>query len=335
MEQERLHDLLTRFPATRVLVVGDCMLDEYLWGKVGRISPEAPVPVVDLQDRTYNPGGASNAAANIVSLEGRAGIVSVVGDDAHADRLRDELARRGVHHAGIVTDPGRRTTIKTRVIAHNQQMLRVDCEDRHPIPPDIEDRLIAGVQEQMPESDALLLSDYCKGILTPRVLAEVLKLARTWKRRVFANPKPTGIENYRGLDLVQLNQSEAEAVAGMSLAQPEAVEIAGQRLLELCDAASVVVTLGERGLALFERGSRSRHLAVLPVEVYDSCGCGDSAIAAATLARTAGASWVEAAILANLAGQAKVRKLGVVPVTRPEMERVWALGHALANGKAP
>ncbi|MBM3460301.1 MAG: hypothetical protein FJX77_17415 [Armatimonadetes bacterium] len=267
-------------------------------------------------------------------MEGRAAIVSVVGEDSYADLLRAELEARGVGHGGLVTDPGRRTTIKTRIIAHNQQMLRVDREERSPISPAVEERVLEQAERELADASAVLLSDYSKGVLTPRVMAELLRRARELGRPVFANPKPATIGHYRGLDLVQLNQSEAEAVAGFPLTRADAVERAGRRLLEQCDCGSAVITLGDRGLALFERGSESRNLPVLPVEVYDSCGCGDSAIAAATLARTAGATWVEAATLANLAGQAKVRKLGVVPVTRIEMEKVWALGHALANGKA-
>jgi D-beta-D-heptose 7-phosphate kinase/D-beta-D-heptose 1-phosphate adenosyltransferase len=329
---ERLRELLGRFAAARVLVVGDCMLDEYLWGRVERISPEAPVPVVELNRTTYAAGGASNVAANVVSMSAGASIVAVVGSDAMGDRLRAVLAEGGVRADGLVVDASRPTTMKTRIIARSQQLLRVDREERRPVDRALEDRLVESAVRQLDSADAVVFSDYSKGVLTERVVTEILAAARSTGKAALANPKPGSISHYRGLSLVTLNQLEAEAVTGMDLSQLAHADAAGDRLTALCDSEAAIITLGGRGLVLAQRGSRPQHLPVVPLEVYDPCGCGDSAIAAACLARVAGADWVEAAALANLAGNAKVRKLGVVPVTRREVEAVWQYSHNLRNG---
>lgn len=333
IERDRLSVLLNQFSGKRVLVIGDCMLDEYIWGRVNRISPEAPVMVVEQMETTFAAGGASNVAVNIVAMDGRASIVSVVGQDAMGEQLCAELARQGVSHAGVVVDPSRPTTVKTRIVAHNQQVVRVDREQRMAISPEVVQQMVKRVQSELRNCGAILFSDYSKGVLTEELVASVLDLARSAGVPVFANPKPANIRQYRGLSLISLNQSEAEAVTGVSLSDLSAMNEAGNRLMQLCGVEAAVITLGGRGLALFETGKDWRHLPVVPLEVYDPCGCGDSAIAAATLARAAGADWVEAAMLANLAGNAKVRKLGVVPVTRKEIEGVWTMSHA-RNGAA-
>jgi D-beta-D-heptose 7-phosphate kinase/D-beta-D-heptose 1-phosphate adenosyltransferase len=328
MRPSRLHELLRQFQDKHVLVVGDCMLDEYVWGRVSRISPEAPVVVVEHERTTYAAGGASNVAANVVALGGRACIVSVVGEDSMADRLRSELASQGVCHAGLVSHADRPTTVKTRVLAHSQQVVRVDREDRAPVSGEIEAALIQKIEAEITDADAVLFSDYTKGVLTERVVSAGLKIAREAGKPAYANPKPSSLSAYKGLDLVTLNQSETEAVTSLSLAGMDTLPEAGQRLLRFCAAQTAIVTLGGRGLALFEEGRPWRHLPVVPLEVYDPCGCGDSTIAAATLSRAAGADWVEAATIANLAGNAKVRKLGVVPVTREDIQHVFALAES-------
>jgi D-beta-D-heptose 7-phosphate kinase/D-beta-D-heptose 1-phosphate adenosyltransferase len=211
----------------------------------------------------------------------------------------------------------------------------VDREERSPISAALGTALQERVRAEMEDADAILFSDYSKGVLTQQVVREVLRLASVLGKPAFANPKPASVLHYRGVDLLTLNQSEAEAVTQCSLAEMDAVQEAGAQLLRLSEAEAAVITLGGRGLALFQAGEAWRHLPVVPLEVYDPCGCGDSAIAAATLARAAGASWVEAATLANLAGTAKVRKLGVVPVNRQEIEDVLAassLSPGPANG---
>ncbi len=325
LAEERLAALLAAFAHRRALVIGDCMLDEYLWGAATRISPEAPVMVVEEGHRTYAAGGASNVAANLVALGARTTIVAVVGDDQAGTQLRRVLHEQGVEHEGLVTSPDRPTTLKSRIMAHHQQVLRVDRELRRPLSPEEEPRVLRAIQECLRESDLVVLSDYSKGLLGPSLVTQVIGLARAQSVPVFANAKPASARSYAGAALVSLNQSEAEGVLGRQLPDIGLVAGAVEELVAELGCVAVMMTLGGRGLVLGDAEHGARHFPVMPLDVYDPCGCGDSAIAALSLGRSSGASWDEAAVLANLAGSAKVRKLGVVPVTRDEIRAVWGL----------
>jgi rfaE bifunctional protein kinase chain/domain len=332
MERARLEQLIRTFPRQRVLVVGDCMLDEYLWGRVSRISPEAPVMVVEQESTSHAAGGASNVAANLVALGAHAGICAVCGADAMAELLRSELERIGVDCAGVVTERSRPTTVKTRIIAHNQQVVRVDREERTPIPFTVETAMLEHLAAEIHQADVVLLSDYNKGVLTERVVHEVLAAARAAGRPTLANPKPSNIRLFQGLDLVQVNQSEAEAVTSLSLRDEASVLEAGRRLLKLCRCQAALITRGGHGLTLFERAGAVHHVPALEQEVFDVAGAGDSVIAAAALAIAGGADWSEVGVLANCAGNAKVRKLGVVPVTPDDLRSIWQLAHSSLAG---
>jgi rfaE bifunctional protein kinase chain/domain len=327
MELKRLDQLIQDFRRRRVLVVGDCMLDEYLWGRVSRISPEAPVMVVEQERTSHAAGGASNAAANLVALGAQAGICGVCGADPMADMLRAELARLGVDYAGVITDPGRPTTVKTRIIAHNQQIVRVDRETQAPISPAIEAALVEHMVREIPRADAVLFSDYNKGVLTERVVAEALAAARAARCPTLANIKPANISLFQGLDLVQVNQSEAEAITGLSLRDEAGLMEAGRWLLRRCCCQAAVITQGGHGLSLFEKEGAVHHIPAIEQEVYDVAGVGDSVIAAAALAVAFGAPWPAVGVLANCAGNAKVSKLGVVPVTADDLRSMWLLAH--------
>lgn len=335
MELARLEQLIREFRRRRVLVVGDCMLDEYLWGRVSRISPEAPVMVVEQERTSHAAGGASNVAANLVALGARAGICAVCGADPMAGLLRAELERLGVEEMGVVADRGRPTTVKTRVIAHNQQVVRIDRETRTPISPEVETALLSHLEREVPLADAILFSDYNKGVLTERVVGETLAAARAAGRPVLANLKPANVSLYRGLDLVSVNQAEAEAITGLALWDEAAVREAGQRLLSFCRCQAALITQGGHGLTLFERGGAVHSIPAIEQEVYDVAGAGDSVIAAAALGVACGAAWLEVGVLANCAGNAKVRKLGVVPVTPDDLRFIWRLAHAPFSQQQP
>ena len=330
LETSRLGALLDGFPQRRLLIVGDCMLDEYLWGASNRTSPEGPVMVVELTHTTYAAGGASNVAANIVRLEGKADIVAIVGRDASADRLRHELDTIGVGLEGLVTVEDRPTTVKTRIMSHNQQVVRVDRELRTPAPPPAEELLIACIEAAIDHCDGVIFSDYAKGVLTGGVVAATIAAAKERGKPLFANAKPVNIQHFRGLDLVSVNQAEAEAITGLALRDTASVEAAAAWLIDHTGCASAMVTRGGDGLTLLEAGRPIRHIPALRQEVFDVAGAGDSVIAAAALARVSGARWQEAAIIANFAGHAKVRKRGVVPVSRAEIRAVERLAR---NGR--
>jgi len=242
-----------------------------------------------------------------------------------ADLLREVLERLGVECSGVIADRGRTTTVKTRVIAHSQQVVRVDRETREPIPPAVEAALIAHVEAEIPRADALLFSDYNKGVLTERVVAAGLAAARAAGRPALANVKPAGSSLFRELDLMQVNQSEAEAITGLTLRTEADLLEAGQRLLKVGRCRAALITRGGHGLSLFEREGPVHHIPAIEQEVYDVTGAGDSVVAAAALAVASGASWPEVGVLANCAGNAKVRKLGVAPVTPDDLREMWRM----------
>jgi D-beta-D-heptose 7-phosphate kinase/D-beta-D-heptose 1-phosphate adenosyltransferase len=332
MRRSRLEEILAQFPARRVLVVGDCMLDEYLWGRVSRISPEAPVMVVEQERTTYAAGGASNVAVNVVALGAAARMAGLVGEDAMGERLCEELGRIGVDTAGVLRVPGRPTTRKTRIVAHSQQVVRVDLEDRSPIAPEREQSLLERVLRLAPGVDAVVFSDYNKGALTAALVSGAAASVRGAGGVVLANPKPANIGLFHGLDLVSLNHSESEAVAGHAITDEDSLLRAGRRLVSLTGCGGVFVTRGGQGIDVFCRDGSRHHVSGITEEVYDVTGAGDSVIATAALALASGASFAEAATLANYAGNAKVRKLGVVPVTREDVRAIWELAEGLHDG---
>lgn len=323
MRVSRLDQLLESFSRRHVLVLGDCMLDVHLWGRATRISPEAPVMVVAEERTSYAAGGASNVAANLVALGARASIVAVVGEDPMAERLRDQLDALGVDPGGLVDDPGRPTTTKTRIIAHNQQIVRVDREATQRVSPAVERALAARATAGLDKVDALLLSDYDKGVLTGGLVSVVTQEARARGRPVLCNAKPANIACFSDLDLLTVNQSEAEAITGLRVRDSASLREVGHRLLEICGRRGVFITRGGQGIAVFGAEGTFDQVAGITEEVFDVAGAGDSVIAAAALALLGGASLEEAATLANYAGNAKVRKVGVVPVTREEIREIW------------
>ncbi|MBI3910432.1 MAG: hypothetical protein HY320_05795 [Armatimonadetes bacterium] len=331
LSQARFHGLLDAFARQRLLVVGDLILDQYIWGVAERISPEAPVMVVEQQRTTYAAGGAANVAANVVAMGGQASLIGVVGKDAMADRLETVLTGAGVADIVLLSAAERPTTVKTRILAGDRQVLRVDREERQPIDPTAAARLLAEVDARLADTDVLLLSDYSKGVLTANLIERLVEQARARGKPVVANPKPANLPYYSGLDLVSLNQSEAETSTGIRIQGEDDLYRTGLELLRRTEGEAVLVTLGGRGLAVFLRAGTAHHVAAFTQEVFDVCGAGDSVIAAAALARASGGDWVEVATVANLAGNAKVRKRLVVPVTRRDLESVWA--HALVNGE--
>jgi D-beta-D-heptose 7-phosphate kinase/D-beta-D-heptose 1-phosphate adenosyltransferase len=303
----------------RVLVLGDVMLDEFVWGRVSRISPEAPVPVVEVTAKSDHVGGAGNVAVNVRSLGGEAVLASVVGRDAAGARVREALASAGV--AARLVDAGatRRTTLKTRIVAHGQQVVRADLEDTSDLPRELERALALAVRRELSGVSALVVSDYQKGVVTAGLLRRVLPLARRRGVPVLVDPKPRHFRFYRGAQVVTPNQLEAEQVTGLRLTGPAELAAAGRRILSLLGCRAVLVTRGEHGMSLFERGRAPLHVPAAAREVFDVTGAGDSVIAALALALAAGATLPEAAALANGAAGVVVGKLGTAQATPSEL----------------
>jgi D-beta-D-heptose 7-phosphate kinase/D-beta-D-heptose 1-phosphate adenosyltransferase len=305
--------------SARVLVLGDLMLDEFLWGKVARISPEAPVPVVEVERQSYHLGGAGNVASNLRSLGGQAVVAAVVGRDAAAETLRQSLRTAGVEGALAVAGSGRPTTVKTRIVAHHQQVVRADRELADDVPAALEREVLAHVREALPACGALVVSDYQKGVITPGVMKAALALARRRRIPVLVDPKVRHFALYRGVAVITPNQLEAEQATGIRIRSDADLRAAGERILARLRCGAVLITRGEHGMALFERGRRPVHIPTAAREVFDVTGAGDTVIATLALAVCAGAGLAEGAVLANYAAGVVVGKLGTATASPAEV----------------
>jgi D-beta-D-heptose 7-phosphate kinase/D-beta-D-heptose 1-phosphate adenosyltransferase len=303
----------------RVLVVGDLMLDEFIWGNVARISPEAPVPVVQVTRHGFHLGGAGNVAASVRSLGGSAVLAGVIGEDAAGEHVRIALARAGVASLLRVASGGRPTTVKTRIIAHNQQVVRADREVADDLSGALEQALLASVSEHLASCHAVVISDYQKGTITPRLMKTVLDRTRQRGIPVLVDPKVRHFARYRRVTLVTPNQLEAEQATGLRVRNDHDLAAAGQRLLTMLGCAAALITRGEHGLSLFERGRDPVHIAAAAREVFDVTGAGDTVIACLALAVCAGARFAEAAALANHAAGIVVGKVGTATTTAAEI----------------
>ncbi len=327
MSRASLSRHLARFSRSRVLILGDVMLDEYMWGTVSRISPEAPVPVVAVRSESVRVGGAGNVATNVAALGGRATLIGLVGNDTAAERLSHELELAGVKSDGLVEDGSRPTTIKSRVVAGSQHVVRFDRESDAPASRAIRARVMAAVRERLPEADMLLISDYAKGVVSPGLVREVLALAARSGRMVAVDPKVQHLPLFKRVTVVAPNHHEAAAAARLTIRCEADLLRVGRVLLRRLNARAILITRGEQGMSLFETGKPVVHIPTVAREVYDVTGAGDTVMGALSLALAAGADMREAAVIANFAAGVVVGKRGTATVTRLELER------ALRDGK--
>ena len=319
LSRARAEELTREFEGKRIVVMGDLMLDEFIWSRVRRISPEAPVPVVEVERQTLALGGAGNVVSNLVALGARPTPVGVVGDDGDAERMRSRFRDLNVNTNSLVVDPARPTTLKTRVIAHNQQVVRADRESRAPISSEIEDGVIARFQSEIETADAVVVSDYNKGLLTARVLAGTLKKARERGVMICLDPKLRNFAHYQPVTVITPNHQEAAEAASLVIEDEPSLVEAGRRLLDSIDCRAVLITRGEEGMTLFTDGGEVTHIPTVAREVYDVTGAGDTVIATLALALASNASLAEAAMLANHAAGVVVGKVGTATVTRDEL----------------
>jgi D-beta-D-heptose 7-phosphate kinase/D-beta-D-heptose 1-phosphate adenosyltransferase len=319
LDLEESRALLGRFSGCRILVVGDVMLDEFLWGDAARISPEAPVPVVEIQRESALPGGAANVARSIASLGGQVELLSVVGADTRADDLRSVLSDRGIPADGLLEDPGRPTTTKTRIVASRQQVVRVDKESRVPIAGEVARRFRAQLMERLARVQGVVVSDYGKGTIEPGLMQELARAARERGVFVAVDPKESHFARYHGVSVVTPNVQEASAGAGMAIHDEASLETAGRKLLAELAADGVLITRGPEGMSLFRPDRPTEHIPVMAREVYDVTGAGDTVVATLTLARVAGAEWTQAAVLSNAAAAVVVSKVGTAAVDAQEL----------------
>jgi rfaE bifunctional protein kinase chain/domain len=331
MDKGELIGLLPRLRGRRIVVVGDVFLDEYVVGRATRLSREAPIPVLEFERRFYLPGGAANPSSNVVALGGVARQVGVVGNDEAGQQLLQKLREAGIDATGIVTDPSRPTTTKTRIVAQGslrfpQQLARIDHLDRQPVGEDVERALITHLETLVPQADAVLVSDYRTGVVSEAVVAAVLNVARRYERLASVDSQGN-LHKFHAFDLVKCNHAEAQAVTGRTLSSEDDFQRVGETLLEDLGAQAVVITRGPEGMSLMGTGSLFQEYTHLPAanrsEVFDVTGAGDTVIAVLTLALAAGVDPLAAARLANYAAGLVVRKLGNATATPEEL--TWAI----------
>ncbi|HTZ60125.1 MAG TPA: D-glycero-beta-D-manno-heptose-7-phosphate kinase [Acidobacteriaceae bacterium] len=317
---------IDRFPESRLLVIGDVMLDKYIWGDVQRISPEAPVPIVEEMRCSSVPGGMANVAVNAATLGARVAVGGAVGGDSDGSTLCEMLNNQGIDTSGLRTDPHRRTSSKTRVIAHNQQVVRIDREDRHPISPELEQELLQWWLLHLPDFDICVLSDYAKGVLTPRLISRIIATANQHQRPVVVDPKGWDYRRYHGASIITPNLQEARQALTDSLGVPADLLGIGAGLLRLLPGTAVLVTRGPEGVSLFREGTTPMHIPSVARQVYDVTGAGDTLVATLALAMAVGCPLELASRLANYAAGRAVGKVGTASVTANELRQAITSG---------
>jgi len=326
MTRDRVSQLLSSFRAKRILVIGDLMLDEFLWGKVSRISPEAPVPVVEVVKEEYFPGGAANVARNLAEFSQGVRIMGVTGMDRHADLLRSLLTGEGINVDTVQSHACYRTVVKTRVIARQQHVVRIDREKALRLQPEHAAAALAQLESLLPEIDAIIVEDYGKGMLSQAFAGAVCEIAKRAGKILAVDPNPNNLLAWQHVTVIKPNRAEAFASAGLQAAEPADSPAEDAALLEVgrvlsakWDTENLLITLGEHGVLLFRHDAPPYHAPTRAREVFDVSGAGDTVIALFTLALSAGATAAEAAEIANHASGIVVGKLGTATVTPGEL----------------
>jgi rfaE bifunctional protein kinase chain/domain len=315
----RLRMLVEKFDERRIMVVGDIMLDAYLFGRADRISPEAPVPVVVIEEEGRRLGGAGNVVSNLRAFGAQAFPVGVVGEDIQGQAVSEELETLSVDASGIVVDPLRPTTSKIRIVAHQQQVIRADREQADPLRSRTASKVLSRFKKLLPRVEAVILQDYNKGLLTADIIPKMIDLALAEKKLVTADPKFENFFCYRKVHLFKPNRRETEAALARPLRTRIDIQKAGWEILQRLECGAVLLTGGERGMWLYEPDSRSTHLPTKARDVYDVSGAGDTVISVATLALASGGTLQESAWLANHAAGVEVGKFGISTVSQKEL----------------
>jgi D-beta-D-heptose 7-phosphate kinase/D-beta-D-heptose 1-phosphate adenosyltransferase len=325
MERKDVESLFNNSRGKTLLVVGDLMLDEYLWGKADRISPEAPVQVVEVTREDLRMGGAGNVINNLVALGCRVVACSVIGGDDNGSLLQRTFTGKGVDVSGVFEDPMRATSRKTRVVAANQQIVRIDRESREPITAEFEERIQRFVNERKGEFDALLISDYAKGVLTEKTLELLISVAREVNIPVVIDPKGKDFSKYRGATILTPNRREAEAATGISVRDEKSLKEAACKILDNIRLEALLITRSEQGMSLFLGNGESVNIPTVAREVFDVTGAGDTVLSVLGLALACGMGYADASQLANIAAGIVVGKVGTSTVFPDEI--IDAVGH--------
>ena len=320
ISEKRLLQLKKNFKGKRIAIIGDMMLDIYFWGDVKRISPEAPVPVLEVENEFYRFGGAANCAFNIASLKGKAEPIGVIGYDNYGTIFNSLLSGQSISHHGIIEDDTRPTTAKTRVIADSQHIVRIDKESKQIINQLIQNKILDYIKSIIKDLDGIILQDYNKGVLSAPLIAQVIELANKNKKLVTVDPKFNNFYEYKNVTVFKPNRKEAEDILGMKIKTDADISFAGNTLLKKLNAKNILLTLGEGGIAVFEKGKPEKHMPTKARKVADVSGAGDTVISTLTMALAAGANIYEASYLANYAGGLVCEEVGIIPI---EIEKLF------------
>jgi len=324
---QSLERYLRKFHQGQVLVIGDLMLDHYIWGAVSRISPEAPVPVVHVERESLRLGGAANVHNNILSLGGKADVCGVIGKDESGRALLQELGLRRGAHPGIFIDASRPTTRKARIVAHSQQVVRYDIEQRQDISAQATKRIVSYVKSRLGAISCLVISDYAKGVITPSLMAQVGGLARSRNIPVIIDPKVEHFPYYAEATVLTPNHMEAQQASGLSGHNHQAIHDIGHALRQKLGCEAVLVTRGEHGMSLCESSGKSWHIPTMARQVYDVTGAGDTVVSTLALAMSVGASVQEASIMANYAAGVVVGLVGTASITKAQLKETLYHAH--------
>lgn len=317
--RKRLTEIVNRFDEAKVLVIGDVMMDEYIWGDVSRISPEAPVPVVKVVKESFIPGGAANVVRNINSLKGKVYLVGTIGNDLLGKRLKKVLAKTGVSTQGLIIDRSRPTTQKTRIIAHSQQVVRIDKEKTDSVASHTRKRLISALERFINRVDIIVVSDYGKGIIASSVLKKIFSLAKKHKKRVVIDPKVGHFKDYRGATILTPNKNEARVALGGVLTEEESIHSVGKRFLKELNLNALLITRGAEGMSLFQKDKEIINIPTVAQEVYDVTGAGDTVTAVLALGLATGADFLPSAQIANFAAGIVVKEIGAATVSKKDL----------------
>ena len=320
ISKSRLQKIKKNFKGKKIAVIGDMMLDCYFWGEVKRISPEAPVPVVEVDNEFYRFGGAANCALNITRLEGIPVPVGIIGKENYGSIFLSLLDESGIDATGILIDETRPTTAKTRVIADNQHVVRIDKESKEYISHESEQKILAFLDQHISSLHGIILQDYNKGILTPKLIQKIISLANKNNILITVDPKFNNFFSYKNVTVFKPNRKEAGDILGMQIRTDAEISAAGKKLLTKLNAKYILLTLGEGGIAVFEKGKEYR-MPTKARKVADVSGAGDTVISTLTMALAAGANILEASYLANYAGGLVCEEVGIIPI---EIEKLFS-----------
>ncbi len=311
-----LTSYVKKFSESRILVIGDLMLDHYIWGTVKRISPEAPVPVVNVTSETMLLGGAANVCHNIFSLGGKTDLGGVIGQDPSGEWIARRLREMKVRGQGVIEEPGRPTTRKTRVIAHSQQVVRFDHEKRGDISAESQKKLLSWLEKNLDQYQSIVISDYEKGVVTESLIRGAINFSKELKIKIIVDPKISHFSIYKGVTLLTPNHLEASLCSGIEIEDEASLMKAGQTILKKLDCESVLITRGEHGMSLFENSGEVTHIPTVAKNIFDVTGAGDTVVSVLSLALSAGANLKDSAVLANHAAGMVVGIVGTATVTR-------------------